>query len=419
MDYNGIMFLTVLLFDERGLNKYKELIFDAYNPFYLSILIFFLILVLLYISYKFIYKPMLVKHRSEKEKLEYESTKLLALFSELDPNPIIRINSAGLIVNMNNSAKELINLKKNKKNRISEILSELNFNIRQAISENKSLQITQKLNGKIYEINFYGISFLEMAQLYFYDLTEKKEYEEQMNTYQKLLKDSTANLQKMLDQERNSFAGLLHDSIGQNLLLIKLGMNNYKKINFKNSENDEFNKTIDLLDSTITEIKQIAHSIKPLNLDELGLITVLTSMCRKVSKESGIKAQLQLPVTDTDLPAELEECIYRITQESLNNMIKHSKANVFNVSLNIDEDTAVLFISDDGIGFKPTKLLNDKYVSDGMGILNMQERVERIGGTFHIDSSHNNGTLIVAEFSIYKMREEAGHNYKNTFSGRP
>ncbi len=237
-----------------------------------------------------------------------------------------------------------------------------------------------------------------------------------MTTYQKLLRESSANLNSVIEDERNRFAGLLHDSVGQSLLLIKLSLQNARK-NFSNqSGTNIFEDITNLLDNTINEVKEMSHNIVPLNLNELGLITVISSLCKAVSKESGIISHLKLPKEDPELTRELEICIYRVIQEALNNIIKHSKAREFIVNLEIDDESITLIISDDGIGFKPTVLLDEKYISDGMGILNMQERVERLNGTFHIVSSHNNGTVITIDFPITSIIDEDKHVYKNSSS---
>ena len=245
-----------------------------------------------------------------------------------------------------------------------------------------------------------------MAQLYFLDVSERKEYERQMNIYQKLLQNSSAHLTEVLENERKKISGLLHDSIGQNLLLIKMNFMNYRKILEHKLDEVEYNRTIELLESAITEVKEIARNLRPLNIEELGLTMVLKMMCTKVSKETSIKANLQICELHNELNKELEICIFRIVQESLNNIIRHSKATKFAVDLTRDDGMINLIISDDGIGFKPKRLLNEKYISDGMGILNMQERVERLNGTFQIDSDFNNGTTIISQFKIVKSFDE-------------
>ena len=402
--------------EDYSLDKYFDLIFSIYNPIYLSIFIFLVIVLLLFLSFKYVYSPLLKKHRKEKESLELRSAKLLALFSELDPNPIVRVDRSGRIVGSNKSAADTFKLSSSTDYKIQNILNDFSLNVDSLILNNKSEVLTQEINGRFYGINFHGISLLESAQLYFYDLTEKKNYEVQMTTYQKLLRESSAKLNSIIEEERNRFAGLLHDSIGQSLLLIKLSIQNIRKNSSNQFSENIFEDIINLLDSTISEVKDISQNIRPPNLNELGLITVIASLCKAVSRESGIISHLKLPEEDPGLTRELEICIFRVIQEALNNIIKHSKAKEFTVNLDFDDKSITLIISDDGIGFKPILLLDEKYISDGMGILNMQERVERLNGSFHIDSSHNNGTVITIDFPITSINDEDKHVYKNSSS---
>ena len=97
---------SIILQEPSELQKYYKLLFDIKSPIYVSIFLLLVVIVLLIVSYKYIYNPLLRKHRDEKENLELESAKLLVMFSELDPNPIIRIDTDGKIIGFNKSAKE-------------------------------------------------------------------------------------------------------------------------------------------------------------------------------------------------------------------------------------------------------------------------------------------------------------------------
>lgn len=392
--------------EDYSIDKYFELFFSIYNPIFLALIFFLLLFVVIYISYRHIYHPLIVRHRNEKESLELKNAKLLNLFTELDPNPIIKIDPAGLIVGMNNSAKAKFNLDSSLKNKIDIVLDQYEFNLKDLISNNSSAVITKVIQGKYYEINIYGISLLDMAQLYFYDLTEKKVHLEQMNAYQKLLKESSAKALKDLEDERIKMASLLHDSIGQNLLLMRLGIQNLGKFLDSRESREELTNMSNIIDTTINETKDISRSIRPLNLDELGLSTVLASLCKNISRESHLTYSLNIPEEKVHLSKDLENCIYRVTQESLNNIIKHSRAKSFTVNLNMENNLVILIIADNGIGFSPSILLNEKYISDGLGIVNMQERIESLSGTFHIDSSIDNGTIIIANFPLIGMETE-------------
>ena len=398
---------------DYGLDKYFEFFFSIYNPIFLALIFFLLLFVVIYISYRHIYFPLIKKHRKEKEDLELRSAMLLTLFTELDPNPIIKIDPDGLIVGMNKSAKEKFKFGSSLKSNVDIILGVGEINLGDLINNNNSVVITKIIQGRHYEINIHGISLLNMAQLYFYDITEKKEHIEQLNIYQKLLRDSSARSIQDLEEERSRIAAFLHDSIGQNLLLIKLGVQNLRKLLNGKESQEEFKNTTSIIENTIKETRDITKSIRPLNLDELGLTTVLASLCKNVASVSHLDYHFDIPNDYKSLSKDLENCIYRITQESLNNIIKHSRAKSFAVNLNVDSDSVTLVISDDGIGFKPSVLLDDKYISDGLGLLNMQERVERLNGDFHIDSSIDNGTIIIANFPLKECRNERESIYKS------
>jgi signal transduction histidine kinase len=338
------------------------------------------------------------------------------MFSELDPNPIMRINSSGLITSLNKSAKERFPDLEINKSTIDSIVSKIELNIKEIIQTDKTFILPLALDDREYDINFHGISFLGMAQLYFWDTTVQKEYDRQMNNYQNLLRNSSAHLQKVIEEERNRLSRILHDSIAQNMLLIKLNVGNYKRFFGKGLEEEEYIRTISILDSTLKDIRELAHNLKPLNIEELGLETVVKSMCNNVAREAGYKYQLQFPEAPLNISKELEVCIFRVMQESLNNIIRHAKAKSFTINLLLDDTTLVLFISDDGIGFKPKKLLNDKYISDGLGVMSMQENVEKFNGTFQIDSTNNGGTVIIAAFPVETVNENEKSSYKNISS---
>ncbi len=356
---------------------------------------------------------MIKEHKEEQKKFEITTEKILAMFSELDPNPIIRINKDGLIINLNDSAKEKFKKLEVNKSALQIIIPEIKLDIKEIIEADKTFILPIEIDNRFYDINFHGISFLGMAQLYFWDTTEQKEYDRQMTNYQNLLRNSSNHLQKVIEEERNRLSRILHDSIAQNMLLIKLNVSNYKKFIEAGLKEDEYLRTIKILDSTLDDVRELAHNLKPLNIDELGLETVVKSMCSNVAREGGYKYQLQFPEQPFNLPKDIEVCIFRVIQESLNNMIRHAKASSFNVNLFFEETDLVLFISDDGIGFKPKKLLNDKYISDGLGMMNMQENVEKLKGTFQVDSSNNKGTIIIVAFPLELFTEYENSGYKN------
>ncbi len=128
----------IIMKEDYGLDKYFDLIFSIYNPVYLSIFIFLVIVLLLFISYKYVYSPLLKKHKKEKESLELKSAKLLALFSELDPNPIVRIDRSGKVVGSNKSAANTFKFNSSTDYNIQNIFNGFRLNVDHLILNNQS-----------------------------------------------------------------------------------------------------------------------------------------------------------------------------------------------------------------------------------------------------------------------------------------
>lgn len=402
--------LLIILQSNKALDEYFNQMPNIFSTVFIALLILIIILIIFFISYQKIYNPMLRKHKSEKQQLEKNTLKMLATFSELDPNPIVRVDSNGVVIGMNKSAKDKFYFLHINKSNIQILFDGADINLNSIIDEEKSFSVSKEILERYYEINIHGISFMHVAQLYFWDVTLKKQIDDQMNSYQKLLRNTSVQLQKVLDDERNRISHILHDSISQNLLLTKLNILKYKKyINTKEDE-EEYKRTLEIIEQNINEVRSVAHNLKPINLEELGLLTSLKSMCIKVARESGLKYQLDLPDSFEIMNPEIELTIFRFVQESLNNILRHSRAKSFSINLEVN-DSIIIVVSDDGIGFNPDRLFNEKYISDGMGIMSMQENIERLNGTFQIDSSHNQGTTLIAEIPITEKITNAKPNY--------
>ena len=135
----------LLLFQKSNeLNEYMESLPSFYNPVYISILIFILVAAIIYISYRFIYNPMIKVHKEEQKQFEITTEKILAMFSDLDPNPIMRINSSGLIISLNKSAKERFSSLEINKSKLNTIISKIELNIKEIIQNDKTFILDRK-----------------------------------------------------------------------------------------------------------------------------------------------------------------------------------------------------------------------------------------------------------------------------------
>ncbi len=382
----------------KDVNNYFDLIFNLNNPLFYAIIITVLLIFIFYSFYRYIILPLNKKYLLEKRENELKQIKLMALFAELSPDPIIRINELGKIIHSNKAAEVLKNSNELIGRTIIDLIPEFDISIKESIIKEKEISFSYNINERHYQIFFRGNVNLNIAQLYFHDITERKEYEKKLKTSQKKLKALTSHLVNLLEEERNRIARELHDGIGQNLLFLKMKLNKIKSNIEDEKLKKEFADVSVHFDSTIKDLKDVIYELKPKILDEMGLKPALTLLCQKISAESNIEGKINFMGFDERLEPKFELIIYRIIQEILNNIVKHSKANQFIIQLLEQTTKYRIVVSDDGIGFNPKEIWNIKNNNMGFGILNMKERIENLNGFLKIESSPDFGTTLIFEF---------------------
>jgi two-component system NarL family sensor kinase len=194
--------------------------------------------------------------------------------------------------------------------------------------------------------------------------------------------------------ERRGFSRELHDGINQLLVSckfrIELAENKLKRDHGKEVIHQELAKASDLINQTISEVRQISHNLRPTLLDDLGLDTALQALIDQFMERTEIQVIYRFDVS-SKLPDEIEITVYRLTQESLTNIEKHAQAK--NISLQVlQSHRHVMFeCVDDVDGFSKKSEL-----SSGIGLINMRERIELIGGDFMLESQRGKGTTVHA-----------------------
>ena len=373
----------------QELDQYINLLGNLNDPVYYVIIFAVILFIFIYIIFKNVIFPLQKKHYIETHELELKNVRLMALFAELDPDPVIRTNIIGKIIYTNDSAKGLINEGNLKGKFINELIPQIDIPVIDYINSNGSKSFLYRTNSKEYLIVFRGISSLKIAQLYFHDITEKVENE-------KKLKDLSENLQNKIEQERQRIARELHDGIGQDLLLLKMDLSNeYKGMIQNTADPEKLKNSIDSLQKTITELNIILFNLTPAALKEMGLGPSIAAMVNKISAAGFIKGSLNIVGLKKRLDDKLEITIYRIIQEALNNIIKYSKAKEFSIQFIIKNNRIKILIADNGTGIPA-----DGKGHIGFGLINIRERVEYFNGIFRIDSSEENGTLLVIDIPL-------------------
>jgi two-component system NarL family sensor kinase len=202
------------------------------------------------------------------------------------------------------------------------------------------------------------------------------------------------------EQERTRLAKDLHDGLGGMLSGIKFSLNNMKGNLVMTPDNAQaFERSIDMLDSSIREMRRVAHNMMPEMLLKYGLDTALKEFCTEIDRTDVMRITYQSAgINSITLDQTLAVTVYRIVQELVSNALKHSKAKNVLVQVHRLENEKLLAITveDDGAGFDPKKLNQ----SAGMGWQNIQSRVDFLKGRLDVQSSPGNGTSVMIEISI-------------------
>jgi len=197
------------------------------------------------------------------------------------------------------------------------------------------------------------------------------------------------------ETERRRISRELHDGLGQLLTAAQLNVNLVMEKSDPTTESIQqaMGKIRELLEYSIREIRTIAHELRPSILDDFGLIPALRHLCNECSTPHRvITFRENVPER---LPPVIESSVFRICQEAVTNIVRHSGAETARVDLYVSDNQVHLMIQDDGVGMSVTTTeLN------GIGIINMRERAELLGGSFMIESSPDKGTDIIVEVPI-------------------
>jgi PAS domain S-box-containing protein len=220
------------------------------------------------------------------------------------------------------------------------------------------------------------------------------------------LRDLTSKLLKLRDDERRRLARELHDSVGQ--LLAAMGMN----ISLVHAEADKLSdraahavsENAECLNQISSEIRTISHLLHPPLLDEAGLASALTWYVEGLAERSGIKVGLELSPEIGRLPQELEVAIFRIVQECLTNVHRHSGSKTATVRVLGSGDSVRVEVEDHGDGIPAEKLEKLRSFGSGVGLRGMEERARELGGTLEI-TSNEQGTVVGATLPKSKVLE--------------
>lgn len=226
------------------------------------------------------------------------------------------------------------------------------------------------------------------------DITQRKQAEEQLRQHSAQLADLTAKLLKAQDQERQRIARELHDDITQRLAVLAVEIGSLGRISPSDPPTQAHIEHLRKTAAQLAEdIHHFAYRLHPSLLEHLGLEAAIRDHVDDFSRRTGLKVRYMQRNVSQSLPMDVSTCLYRVTQESLQNVLKHAEASEVLVRLLGTATGVGVCVRDDGKGFvqEPSGA-----TSRGLGLISMEERVRLFHGTFRIRSSPDRGTEVHA-----------------------
>jgi len=215
-------------------------------------------------------------------------------------------------------------------------------------------------------------------------------------------KEQQLNFSKLLiqsqEEERKRLSNELHDSLGQNLLVIRNLLYLYNSAGEKNE--DDLCQISDLIKESIDEVKEISANLHPHQLERLGLNKAVGSMINKIMRATDITITFEADDLNGFIPFEDEINIYRIIQESINNIVKHSGADKASVKIKKSDNSISISVEDNGKGLDLTDQAMQSKLTEGLGLKSIRERARLINGKLFFESVPTGGTMVLVEIKL-------------------
>ena len=231
------------------------------------------------------------------------------------------------------------------------------------------------------------------------DLSEMKRAEESLVLQREQLRALAERLQSVREEDRKQVARELHDQIGQILTAIKMDMTWICR-HLPESEGKalvRLKESIQLINDGVKAVRTICSGLRPGVLDDLGLAAAIEWQVSDFASRNGIQYEVSVPPVDSHLDGDRAIAIFRIFQECLTNVARHAQAKSVRASLVQEDESILLVVEDDGIGFCESELSN---TLGSLGILGMKERAQFCGGDVQIKSSPGDGTTVTVRVPV-------------------
>jgi len=368
-----------------------------------------------------------IEKRKKTEKELYKSRKEFSSLFKGNPEALVYIDEKSNILDVNSRFTQLFDytLKEVKGRNIN---SELIHPSVESIEEGKILEkivlskgyvsrrgIRRKKDGTLFPVSISASPIMIDNQVkgilgLYEDITEQMQNEERLQDYLKEIKKDRKNLKRLSkkliniqEEERRKISETIHDDIGQNITAIKINISVIEEA----IKSHALHKVKERLLETKSQLEQVFEQLRKLNIDlrlpllrDLGLLPALHAYVNRYKKRENIDIDFEVINFKKRLYKEMEIVIFRIVQETFTNISKHARADNIYLRLENKKSKVCVLIKDNGKGFSTKNVSDSEELGNGLGLIEMRERIETIGGNLDIKSSLGKGTQLLIEIPV-------------------
>jgi PAS domain S-box-containing protein len=238
------------------------------------------------------------------------------------------------------------------------------------------------------------------------DITERKRVEEALRESEHRLRYLSSHLLTVQEKERRRLSLELHDELGQALSVLKLRLRSIERKlrNDQRTLREDCENTLGYLDHIIENVRRLSHDLTPSTLEDLGLSSALRLLVEDFSRHSSLEASVELADVDRLFSQETQLIIYRLIQEALTNIGKHSRATHLSLVATRGEECISFLVEDNGRGFDVNRARGGNGPRDGLGLAAMDERARMVGGFLAVESQEGKGTAVTLSIPLGKER---------------
>jgi PAS domain S-box-containing protein len=245
------------------------------------------------------------------------------------------------------------------------------------------------------------------------DITERLRTQQTLETLNRELELSHERLRalsrrlfEVQEEERRRLARDLHDDVGQALTALKIQLESLARAGSELAVRSRVDECVDTVQHTLERVRQLSLSLRPSQLDDLGLAAALRSHLDRQARVAGLQAHFETEDAPQALAPEIETACFRVAQEAINNVLRHARARNLWLRLFTSGGRLAISVRDDGGGFDLESVRQRAANGSSLGLVGMEERMALAGGSFELRSAPGQGTVVLASFPLTAAGKE-------------